>query len=72
MVPLGDPGRALDAAVAAACGWAANLSDDEVLSRPLALNLERSAQQARAVPAAGKAAFNTEEVRGPRRTTEQE
>ncbi|HME22449.1 MAG TPA: type IIL restriction-modification enzyme MmeI [Acetobacteraceae bacterium] len=37
--------RALDEAVAAAYGWPADLSDDEVLSRLLALNLERSAGQ---------------------------
>ena len=35
--------RALDAAVAAAYGWPADLSDDEVLTRLLALNLARSA-----------------------------
>jgi len=37
--------RALDAAVAAAYGWPADLSDDEVLSRLVALNLERNAGQ---------------------------
>ena len=40
--------RTLDEAVAAAYGWPADLSDDEVLSRLLALNLERSAQQGEA------------------------
>ena len=35
--------RALDAAVAAAYGWNADLTDDEILSRLLALNLERAA-----------------------------
>ncbi len=34
--------RALDEAVAAAYGWPADLSDDEVLARLLALNLERA------------------------------
>lgn len=34
--------RDLDAAVAAAYGWPAELSDDEVLARLLALNLERA------------------------------
>ena len=34
--------RALDEAVAAAYGWPADLSDDEVLRRLLALNLERT------------------------------
>jgi len=33
--------RALDEAVAAAYGWPADLSDDEVLRRLLALNRER-------------------------------
>ncbi len=35
--------KALDAAVAAAYGWPANLSDDDVLSRLLALNAKRAA-----------------------------
>jgi type II restriction/modification system DNA methylase subunit YeeA len=35
--------RALDEAVAAAYGWPADLSDDEILSRLLALNLARGA-----------------------------
>ncbi len=35
--------RALDEAVAAAYGWPADLSNDEVLARLLALNLERDA-----------------------------
>jgi hypothetical protein len=35
--------RKLDAAVFAACGWPVALSDDELLSRLLALNLARSA-----------------------------
>lgn len=34
--------RALDEAVAAAYGWPANLNDEEVLSRLLALNRERA------------------------------
>jgi hypothetical protein len=33
--------RALDEAIAAAYGWPADLSDDEVLRRLLALNRER-------------------------------
>jgi hypothetical protein len=32
----------LDSAVAAAYGWTADISDDEILKRLLALNLERS------------------------------
>jgi hypothetical protein len=35
--------RALDEAVAAAYGWPADLPDDEILSRLLALNLARAA-----------------------------
>ncbi len=35
----------LDAAVAAAYGWAADLSDDEILARLFALNQERAATQ---------------------------
>jgi hypothetical protein len=38
----------LDAAVAAAYGWAADLSDEEILERLLALNLERAAEEKRA------------------------
>jgi hypothetical protein len=37
----------LDAAVATAYGWPADLSDDEILTRLLALNLERAAEEAR-------------------------
>ena len=35
--------RKLDAAVFTAYGWPSDLSDDEILSRLLALNLERAA-----------------------------
>lgn len=38
--------KALDEAVAAAYGWPADLSDDEVLARLFALNQERAADQA--------------------------
>ena len=34
--------RRLDEAVFAACGWPGDLSDDEILARLLALNLERA------------------------------
>ena len=34
--------RALDAAVLAAYGWPGDLSDDEILARLLALNLDRA------------------------------
>ena len=37
----------LDAAVAAAYGWPADLSEAEILSRLLALNLERAAEEAK-------------------------
>ncbi len=40
--------RKLDAAVFAAYGWPSDLSDDEILSRLLALNLERAAVTLRA------------------------
>ncbi len=36
--------RKLDAAVFAAYGWPSNLSDDEILARPLELNLKRAGQ----------------------------
>jgi hypothetical protein len=35
----------LDAAVSAAYNWPADVSDDEILSRLLALNLERAVQR---------------------------
>ena len=38
---------ALDAAVAAAYGWPANLSDDEILERLLTLNGERATAEAK-------------------------
>jgi len=34
--------------VAAAYGWPADLSDDQILERLLALNLERAAEEAKA------------------------
>ncbi len=42
---LGDAHRALDAAVAAAYGWPAEIAEEEALARLLALNLERAAAQ---------------------------
>lgn len=42
---LADAHRALDEAVAAAYGWPTDLSDDDILARLLALNLERAAAQ---------------------------
>ena len=40
---LANAHRALDAAVAAAYGWPADLSEDDILSRLLMLNRERAA-----------------------------
>ena len=37
----------LDAAVAAAYGWPADLSDEQILEKLLALNLERAAAEAK-------------------------
>jgi hypothetical protein len=42
--------RRLDAAVAAAYGWPADLADEQVLERLLALNLERADAERRAGP----------------------
>ncbi|MFZ5911641.1 MAG: hypothetical protein ACOYYU_16625 [Chloroflexota bacterium] len=36
------PHRKLDEAVFVACGWPSDLSDEEILERLLALNLERA------------------------------
>jgi hypothetical protein len=52
---LSEAHRRLDAAVFAAYGWPADLSDDEILARLLALNLERAAGQG-AAPQAVSAA----------------
>jgi hypothetical protein len=38
----------LDAAVAAAYGWPADLTDEQILEKLLALNLERAAEEAKA------------------------
>jgi hypothetical protein len=43
---LAEAHRRLDAAVFDAYGWPPGLSDDEILARLLALNLERAAAQA--------------------------
>ena len=39
--------KKLDAAVAVAYGWPANLSDEQILEKLLALNLERAADEAK-------------------------
>jgi type II restriction/modification system DNA methylase subunit YeeA len=44
----------LDAAVAAAYGWPTDLSDEEILERLLALNLERAAEEKRAAKTTSK------------------
>ena len=40
--------KKLDAAVAAAYGWPADLTDEQILEKLLALNLERAAEEAKA------------------------
>ena len=40
--------KKLDAAVAAAYGWPADLTDDQILEKLLALNLERAAEEGNA------------------------
>jgi type II restriction/modification system DNA methylase subunit YeeA len=47
--------RKLDAAVFAAYDWPSDLSDDDILARLLALNLERVARQGEATPTQAKA-----------------
>jgi hypothetical protein len=41
-LPLAQAHRRLDVAVCAAFGWPANLADEEILARLLALNLLRA------------------------------
>ncbi len=53
----------LDAAVAAAYGWLADLSDDEILNRLLALNLERAAEETAAAKTAEPKKRTTREKR---------
>jgi hypothetical protein len=45
---LGHAHKKLDAAVAAAYGWPADLTDEQILERLLALNLERAAEEQQA------------------------
>jgi|CXWL01.1.fsa_nt_gi hypothetical protein len=52
---LGLAHRKLDTAVAAAYGWPADLSDEQILEKLLALNLERAAAEAKAAAAPKKA-----------------
>jgi hypothetical protein len=40
--------KKLDAAVAAAYGWTADLTDEQILEKLLGLNLERAAEEAKA------------------------
>ena len=51
---LGHAHTTLNDAVAAAYGWPADLNHDEILSRLLALNLERAAEEAKAAKPAKK------------------
>ena len=52
--------KKLDAAVAAAYGWPADLSDEDLLERLLALNLERAATEAKVLNAPKKAKLQRE------------
>jgi hypothetical protein len=45
--PLKDAHAALDTAVLTACGFNADLSDEQILENLLALNLERAAEEAK-------------------------
>jgi hypothetical protein len=53
--------RRLDAAVFAAYGWPPDLSDEEILARLLALNLERAAGQGGALPSSACSAGGDQE-----------
>jgi len=44
--------KKLDAAVAGAYGWPADFSDEQILERLLALNLERATEEAKATQVA--------------------
>jgi hypothetical protein len=46
--------KKLDAAVAAAYGWPSDLTDEQILDRLLALNLERASEDERASSASAK------------------
>jgi hypothetical protein len=48
--------KKLDAAVAAAYGWPADLADEQILEKLLALNLERAAEEAKSAAAKQKPA----------------
>ena len=50
LTSLANAHRRLDEAVFAAYGWPADLSDDEILTRLLALNLERAGRRAKPSP----------------------
>jgi type II restriction/modification system DNA methylase subunit YeeA len=53
--------KQLDAAVCAAYGWPTDISDDEILARLLALNLERAAAGGQGAPAEGDASDSDDE-----------
>lgn len=46
--------KKLDEAVFAAYGWSPSLSDEEILAKLLALNLERAAEEAKGAGKKGK------------------
>jgi hypothetical protein len=54
--------KKLDAAVAAAYGWLADLSDEAILEKLLALNLERAAEEATAKTAKKPKAQRTKQA----------
>ena len=56
--------KKLDAAVAAAYGWPADLSDEQILEKLLALNLERAAEEAKAAKVKKTESATSEARRG--------
>ena len=54
--------KKLDAAVASAYGWPADLSDEQILEKLLALNLERAAEEAKAAKVKRTKAQRTKEA----------
>ena len=54
--------KKLDAAVAAAYGWPADLTDEAILEKLLALNLERAAEEAKAAKVKKPKAQRTKEA----------
>ena len=54
--------KKLDAAVAAAYGWPADLTDEQILEKLLALNLARAAEEAKAAKVKKNKAQRTKEA----------